>query len=576
MIKHHFSPSVPLLRTVVAIAALVVVPILARADVKLPLIFSDHMVLQRDIPIPVWGWADAGEEITVIFGTDRVTTKADANGKWRVNLEKMGANARPQTLTVKGKNTIKFEDVLVGDVWVCSGQSNMEFWLEGAHDADEVVPKANDPLLRLFFVGQRTSIKPQDDVALWNGTRWRACSPEAVAKFTAVGYFFGRELRKHLNIPIGLISSSQGGSMAQLWTSVDAIEKHINADPEFKEWLKKRDAVVAAYPQRLVAYLPAKAKYDEEMKRYRNEVENAPEFVAKKKSWEEQAQKAREEGDPPPLRPQPSKPSPQAPEPPDGGPYNSFMVGNLYNGMISPLIPMAIKGVIWYQGESNDKNSSQYRVLFPIMITDWRKKWGQGDFPFLFVQLPNLSINKSADQPVSEKDNWPGMREAQAKALALPNTGMATTIDVGDPYDVHGKDKLDVGVRLSLVARHLVYDEGIVCTGPTYGSMKVEGNKIRITFKNAGSGLVIGVPPWTPSGKIPTIESQLKGFAIAGEDRKWVWAKAQIDGNDVVVSSESVANPVAVRYDWADNPHGNLYNKEKLPAAPFRTDDWEP
>ena len=296
--------------------------------------------------------------------------------------------------------------------------------------------------------------------------------------------------------------------------------------------------------------------------------------MARKKLWEEENKAAREQGKPPPPRPQPSQPRPTAPEPPDGGPYSSFMVGNLYNAMIAPLMPYAIKGVIWYQGESNCNNSKQYRVLFPIMITDWREKWGQGNFPFLFVQLPN--INKPATEPVQGEDRWPGVREAQAKAMSVPNTGMATIIDVGDPDEVHGKDKIDVGVRLSLVARHLVYGEDIVYTGPTYDSMKVEGNKVLITFKDTGSGLAIGTPPWTPSGKIPPVASELKGFAIAGADKKWVWAQARINGDQVVVSSDQASNPAAVRYGWADNPPCNLYNKEKLPAAPFRTDDWEP
>jgi len=250
------------------------------------------------------------------------------------------------------------------------------------------------------------------------------------------------------------------------------------------------------------------------------------------------------------------------------------MVGNLYNAMIAPLMPYAIKGVIWYQGESNCNNSKQYRVLFPIMITDWREKWGQGNFPFLFVQLPN--INKPATEPVQGEDRWPGVREAQAKAMSVPNTGMATIIDVGDPDEVHGKDKIDVGVRLSLVARHLVYGEDIVYTGPIYDSMKVEGNKVLITFKNTGGGLAIGTPPWTPSGKIPPVASELKGFAIAGADKKWVWAQARINGDQVVVSSDQAPNPAAVRYGWADNPPCNLYNKVNPPAAAFRTDEWEP
>jgi len=570
--KHPFTFG-GVMQIVAAASIMFVIPALARAEVKLPAIFSDHMVLQRDIQIPVWGWADPGEEVTVTFGGQSAKTITDSDGRWKVYLEKVGANATPQTLTVSGKNTLKFTDVLVGDVWVCSGQSNMGLYLGECDNASSEVPNANDPLLRILTVEERTSIIPDVDVKLWNGKRWRLCTPETANQFSGVGYFFGRELRKHLGIPIGLISSLHGGSQAQLWTSLEAIGKNIAADPEFKDWRAKREAVLENYPHKLAGYLPAKEKYDADMTRYWNEVENAPEFVARKKLWEEENKAAREQGKPPPPRPQPSQPRPTAPEPPDGGPYSSFMVGNLYNAMIAPLMPYAIKGVIWYQGESNCNNSKQYRVLFPIMITDWREKWGQGNFPFLFVQLPN--INKPATEPVQGEDRWPGVREAQAKAMSVPNTGMATIIDVGDPDEVHGKDKIDVGVRLSLVARHLVYGEDIVYTGPTYDSMKVEGNKVLITFKDTGSGLAIGTPPWTPSGKIPPVASELKGFAIAGADKKWVWAQARINGDQVVVSSDQAPNPVAVRYGWADNPPCNLYNKEKLPAAPFRTDDWE-
>jgi sialate O-acetylesterase len=571
--KHPFTFG-GVMQIVAAASIMFVIPALARAEVKLPAIFSDHMVLQRDIQIPVWGWADAGEQVTVTFGGQSAKTITDSDGRWKVYLEKVGANATSQTLTVSGKDTITFTDVLVGDVWVCSGQSNMGLYLGECDNASSEVPNANDPLLRILTVEERTSIIPDVDVKLWNGKRWRLCTPETANQFSGVGYFFGRELRKHLTIPIGLISSLYGGSQAQLWTSLEAIGKNIAADPEFKDWRAKREAVLDKYPQKLAEYLPVKEKYDAEMTRYWDEVENAPEFVARKKVWEEECKTAREQGKTAPPRPEPSQARPTAPEPPDGGPYSSFMVGNLYNAMIAPLMSYAIKGVIWYQGESNCNNSKQYRVLFPIMITDWREKWGQGNFPFLFVQLPN--INKPATEPVQGEDRWPGVRDAQAKAMSVPNTGMATIIDVGDPDEVHGKDKIDVGVRLSLVARHLVYGEDIVYTGPTYDSMKVEGNKVLITFKNTGGGLAIGTPPWTPSGKIPPVASELKGFAIAGADKKWVWAQARINGDQVVVSSDQAPNPVAVRYGWADNPPCNLYNKEKLPAAPFRTDDWEP
>ncbi|MEI8197313.1 MAG: sialate O-acetylesterase [Phycisphaerae bacterium] len=547
---------------------------MASANVKMPLLFSDHMMLQRDQSIPVWGWADAGEEVTVQFGSQSAKATADAAGKWKVTLEPVAANAEPQALTVTGKNQLNFADVLVGDIWVCSGQSNIEFNLGGAHNAGTEVPQAKDLQLRMFKVAMRTSLNPEADVTVYGKQQWVACNPEYARNFSAVGYFYGRELRRDLKVPIGLIAAVQGGTRAQVWMSLESIAQNRDADPEFKEWLTKRHQVVAEYPQHPTAYGPAMEKYEKDVRRWWNEVENAPAFVAKKKAWEEENKKALEAGKPPLPRPQPSEPRPKEPESPDGGRYSSFMVGNLYNGMIAPMMPYAIKGVIWYQGEGNSDKAKQYRFLFPLLIKDWRAHWGQGDFPFLFVQLPN--INKAPTEPVPAHDLWPGTREAQEVALTLPHTGMAVTIDVGDPYDVHGKDKIDVGQRLALVARHLVYGEKIVYTGPTYESMKVDGDKVRITFKNTGSGMEIGVPPWTPSGKIPPVAAELKGFAIAGADKKWVWAEARIVGDQVVVSSPKVTNPVAVRYGWADNPPCNLYNKEKLPAAPFRTDHWEP
>lgn len=560
----------------VACLALAMTLVLSRpgaADVSLPLLFSDHMVLQRDMPIPIWGQASPRESVTVTFGDLHAATTADADGKWRVNLDKSPADAEPRKLIISGHNTVVLDDVLVGDVWVGSGQSNIEFSLSGASNADTEIPKAQDPELRLFTVAMRTSLQPEPDITINGHQQWRACTPDAAAHFSAVAYFFARELRKNLNIPIGVISSVQGGSKAQVWTSLEAIQQDRDAAPEFNVWLTKRQQLIADYPHRLAAFTPAKAKFDQDTKRWWNEVGNSPDFLARTKAWEQTDQKALEAGTPRPKRPEPPEPRPVEPESPDGGRYSDFMVGNLYNGMIAPLMPYAIKGVTWYQGEANDSETRPFRVLVPLMITDWRKHWGEGDFPFLFVQLPN--IDKPATEPVQENDHWPGTRDAQALGLTLPSTGMAVTIDVGDPGNVHGKDKIDVGQRLALVARHVVYGEDIIWTGPTYDSMKVDGNRIVLTFKNIGGGMMIGTPPWTPSGKIPPVASKLKGFAIAGADRKWAWATAEIQGDQVVVSSELVPDPVAVRYGWANNPPCNLYNSAKLPAAPFRTDDWE-
>jgi sialate O-acetylesterase len=295
------------------------------------------------------------------------------------------------------------------------------------------------------------------------------------------------------------------------------------------------------------------------------------------KAWEAAAQKAREEDKAPPPRPVPAVPEPKEPERPEG---DRNKLANVFNSKLYPLIPYAIKGAAWYQGESNSDNARQYRALFPLMIEDWRARWGEGDFPFVYVQLPNLGVVPTKPDPDAppkpgQGGDFCGVREAQIMTLSLPNTGEAITVDIGDPHNVHPKDKADVGYRLALVARKVAYGEDIVYTGPTFDSMKVDGNKARITFNNVGSGLTIGVPPWTPSGKIPALASELRCFTIAGSDRKWAWAKAVIDGNQVIASSDEVPNPVAVRYDWFNSPFGNLYNKEKLPAAPFRTDNWE-
>ncbi|SPE62748.1 conserved exported hypothetical protein [Verrucomicrobia bacterium] len=573
MIENNLSTFWRPIRLPVAAAALLSVAFCARAEIRLPAMFSDHMVLQRDIQIPVWGWADQGEKVTVQFGSQTVSTTANRDGKWKIYLQKRQANAVSQTLTVSGRNNIRFTDVLVGDVWVCSGQSNMGLYLGECDNASTEVPNAHDPLLRLLKVEERTCITPEADVKLWNGKKWQVCAPETANQFSGVAYFFGRELRLHIGIPIGLISSTYGGTRAQLWISRDAIERNLGRDPEFKTWLAERQTVLSEYSKKVKEYLPKKEKYDAEMLRYWNEVQT-PEYLARVEAWEQDSRIAREQGKVRPPRPEPSMPKPEAPEPPDKGPYNDFMVGNVYNAMIAPLTPYAIKGVIWYQGESNCGKSKQYRTLFPILIQDWREEWKEGDFPFLFVQLPN--INKPATKPVQDEDPWPGIREAQSMALRLPNTGMATIIDVGDPDDVHGKDKLDVGNRLSLVARRRVYGENIVCCGPTFDSFTVEGSKVSIAFKNVGGGLMIGAPPWSPLGGIPSPADSLKGFAVASSDRRWVWAHAQIDGDRVVVSSDQVPHPVAVRYGWADNPPCNLYNKERLPATPFRTDNWEP
>ncbi|MCM8767173.1 MAG: sialate O-acetylesterase [Candidatus Omnitrophica bacterium] len=484
------------------------------SEIKLPALISDNMVLQQGMEVPIWGQADPNEKVTVIIGNKKISTTADNQGRWMVKFDRLEPGG-PFEMTITGKNKIIIKNILVGEVWICSGQSNMAWPVSNVKDAQKEISEANYPQIRFFSVTRTTSIEPQQDCK----GKWVECSPSTVGGFSAVGYFFGRELHKSMGIPVGLINSSWGGTPAEAWTSYSVLE----TAPELKPILERWNKIIANYPQ-------AKEKYEKDLIK-----------------WKEDAEKAKDKGQPEPTRPSPP-PGPDSPHRP----------GNLYNGMIAPLIPYAIKGVIWYQGESNVGRAYQYRKLFPVLIHNWRESWGQGDFPFLFVQLANFMQVKS--EP--EESAWAEMREAQMMALSIPNTGMAVTIDIGDANDIHPKNKQDVGYRLALIAKKIAYGQNIVYSGPIYKYMKVEGNKVRLYFEHTGSGLIA-------KGGEP-----LTGFAIAGEERKFVWAKSIIDGNTVVVYNEKVLNPVAVRYAWADNPICNLYNKEGLPASPFRTDDW--
>ncbi len=494
----------------------------ALADVKLPTFFSDSMVLQRDKPLPVWGTADAGEEVTVTLGAATAKATADADGKWKVALPAQSAGTGLQ-LSVTGKNAIAIKDIAVGDVWICSGQSNMAFRLNGANKAQEEIAAANFPTLRSFTVGNHASLTPRDEVS----GHWVAATPATAGDFTAVGYFFGKELNQKLNIPIGLIHTSWGGTPAQAWTSREAL----TAVPSLAGYMKPLEELKTAG-------VAAKLKYD---------TETLP-------AWQAAADKAKADGTPAPVKPK---------DPGDGsGPGTG---ANLFNGMINPLIPFAIKGAIWYQGESNAGNAVQYRTLFPTMITDWRTRWGQGDFPFLFVQLANYQAPQT--QPV-EGGGWPMLREAQAMTLSLPHTGMATAVDLGDPADpaaptkplgIHPRNKQDVGLRLAQVALATEYGQKVAYSGPVYDSLKIDGAKARVHFMFTEGGLKAKTDP-------------LQGFAIAGEDKVWHWATGTVAGDDIVLTSPDVPAPLAVRYDWAINPIGNLVNGSGLPALPFRTD----
>jgi len=492
---------------------------IAPANVRLPAVISDNMVLQAGSRVSLWGWADPNEEINVAVSWRKVdwTIQADDAGKWSFQMSAPDVGG-PYEITLKGKNTITVKNILAGEVWVCSGQSNMQMATQDAANAKQEIAAANYPQIRLFTVTRKVAEKPQDDCA----GKWVECSPETVGIFSAAGYFFGRELYKELKQPVGLIHTSWGGTAAEAWTSPVALQENPNLEP----LLKRYKEALAVYPQ-------AKAKYDEAMAK-----------------WPEAAKKARAEGKQAPPRP-------GAPM----GPENPNSPSGLYNAMIAPLIPYTIRGAIWYQGESNAGRAYQYRDLFPTMIKSWWNAWaqeGQEDFAFLFVQLANFMDVK--EEPGDS--TWAELREAQLMTLELPNTGMAVIVDIGDAKNIHPVNKQDVGKRLALWALADSYGKDVVHSGPLYRSMEKKDNKIVLSFDPVGGGLVA-------KGGEP-----LKGFAIAGADHKFVWADARIEGDKIVVSSEKVTDPVAVRYAWADNPVCNLYNQADLPASPFRTDTW--
>lgn len=504
------------LGAIAAVAVISVAPAL-RADVKLPAVIGDNMVLQRAIDVPIWGWADPGEKVTVTLGKQAKSATAGTDGKWLVRLDSMEEGG-PATMIVSGTNRIEVQNILVGEVWVCSGQSNMGFTVRSANDAEKEIAAADYPQIRLFSVPLVGTQEPQYDCK----GKWVVCSPQTAGSFSAVGYFFGREIHRALKIPVGLVNTSWGGSSCEAWVRRAVLE----ADPRYA-------ALLAQWDKRCAAYDPEKAKAA---------------FEANRARWRAAAEKAKAEGRPAPA-------APRAPSDPRAGQHRP---ANLYNGMILPILPYAIRGAVWYQGESNAGRAYEYRDLFPRMIRNWREDWGQGDFPFYFVQLANFM----AVRPEPDESSWAELREAQTMTLAVKNTGQAVTIDIGEADDIHPRNKQDVGRRLAVWALAKDYGREVVYSGPMYKGMKKEGGTIRIAFDHADGGLVA-------RGGEP-----LKGFAVAGADRKFVWAEAKIEGEAVLVSSPSVADPVAVRYAWADNPVCNLGNKARLPACPFRTDAW--
>jgi sialate O-acetylesterase len=638
----------------------------AQADIKLPRLVGDNMVLQRDMPIRVWGWADPGEDVQLRFRNRVVSTRADDSGRWSATLTACSAGG-PAAMRIAGKNVITVKNILVGDVWLASGQSNMQFPLArdgdfgGVADAEQEIDTAHFPQIRLFAVTHVTALQPLDDVTS-NG--WVAATRETVRKFSAVAYLFGREIHQRYRVPIGLIESAWGGTPAETWVSAKSLKKF----PEFDASLERQSRIGAAAIADFGAYLAARNRWYELHGRedrgsgigdgwaaadyedadwplvkepqpwpikpvkgfdgtvwYRKEIDVLPDeggkpvhlhlshmlqadttyFNGARVGETTGEVKVRDYSVPALLvkagrnivtvrlagqydsgdgyvgmlgeasqmyadfgsrklslagfwHYQPGPDLSGLPEPPPIAEFRGKFPSSpalLFNSMIAPLVPYGIKGVIWYQGESNVGRAVQYQSLFPALINDWRTQWGY-QFPFLFVQLAGFEAD-STEPAESERAE---LREAQTAALSLAATGMASAIDIGDRSDVHPKNKQDVAHRLALAATKVAYGENVVYSGPVYRSIHLEPGRIRLEFSSTGSGL-----------RVRGREHELRGFAVAASGGPFVWARALLDGNDVIVSSEAVPNPAMVRYDWGNTPDGNLYNAEGLPALPFRT-----
>lgn len=480
---------------------------LAQAAVKLPTLLADHMVIQRGLPVHIWGKANAGEVVSASFRGETKVGAADALGQFHLYLSS-GAAGGPFELTVRGANEIVLKDVLVGDVWVAAGQSNMEWPVRWAGAPEAEIAAARHPRIRLFRAMHRVSEFAADD--LW-GKPWAPCGPETVADFSAVGYHFGRFLQQRLDVPIGLIQIAWGGTPIDSWTSFASLTADAALMPALAEWAK----MMREHPAALLRYQQECRKWEAA----------AAQAKAARKPFTE----------PPPVKPV--------------GPEGPWKPGVIFNAMVKPASSYPVRGVIWYQGESNTSadRAPLYGRLFRTMIEDWRHAWNQGDLPFLFVQLAGFTAPDS---------QWPELREAQRQALGAANTGMAVAIDLGERDSIHPKNKQEVGRRLSLVARAMVYGEQLVYAGPLFLRTTREGGAIRLWFDHTGGGLVAR-------------GGGLRGFEVAGADRRWMSAAARIEGKTIVVSSPTVRTPLYVRYGWADFPDCNLYNAEGLPAAPF-------
>lgn len=636
-------------RNLVFVVALISMASAVKANITLPAIFADNMVLQRNALIPVWGLAAANEKIEIRFNKQVKSTKADKSGRWMIKLDMENAGG-PFELIVRGQNTIQFNNVLVGEVWICSGQSNMEWSVGQSAKAAEEIAGADFPLIRQVKIAKTVNSMPQDD---FKTSGWMICDPSTVSAFTGVGYFFARQMYKELNIPIGIINDSWGGTNVETWIGREGFE----SSEEFKEMIAGVPVVnldsmarlrIQAVAARVELLQGAKigsgspetfksAEFDDSKWPVMNQPElweqQAPGeldgVVWLRKTIELTAEQSRTEAvlsltkiddddityvnnvkvgstnqwdalrkykiPAGVLKPGKNVISVRVTDNGGGGGIygnasdlklilgeNSVSLQGdwkyqiesvkkntnenalpslVFNTMVNPLIPYAFKGVLWYQGESNAGRSYQYRKAFPLLIKNWRQRWGQGDFPFYFVQLATYRTSGNSN----EGCGWAELREAQSLALKVPNTGMCVTTDVGNPGDIHPIDKQTVGKRLAAIALHNLYGKQIVCNGPTYQSVEIKGSTAELSFTETGSGLIT-------TDKY----GYVKGFEIAGADQVFYYAKASIRNNKVIVTCDKVPVPVAVRFGWiGDATDNNLFNQEGFPAVPFRTDDWK-
>jgi len=674
--------ALPSFAPIVLAISLLITAGVAFGEVRLPSIISDHMVLKKAGGVPIWGHATPGESVTVTLGDLSAKTSADAGGRWRVTLDLSSSKAGPFALRIEGENRLAINDVVVGEVWLASGQSNMEFPLMFARDAQSEIAGSTNPSLRQFRVARNGTDIPAEDCK----GEWVSASPETSGEFSAVAYFFAKKLQKELGVPVGIINSSFGGTPIEAWISTGAIDSvpglkatrerlwaAVKDNPKNRRdfvdrmgaWIKENGredkpiADVAAYtgqdvsadgwiPVKLPGTLDAQGLptagaiwlrkeidipktgdnlplslpidgYDSVYWngrllnqttpenfpgtgsiRYLGPYDIPPDDVKRGKNilairLYEPVRPAKISGEPKAgpislaggwlakteyeFRPLDAKKIAAAPQSPTKPPEPQSVPAYLFNGMIQPLLPYAISGVIWYQGEFNVRRAYQYRSTFPLLITDWRKQWGRDDLPFYFCQLASFL----AKTPQPGESLWAELREAQSMTLKLPDTGQAVLIDIGEAGDIHPKNKQDAGDRLAAIALANHYGKSVPFSGPVYQSMKVEGGRILLAFSHVDGGLVARSLPATYDVKTKIGEtsplvrnspgSELEGFAICGADHMWVWADAKIDGDSVIVWSDKIPQPVAVRYAWADNPICNLYNAAGLPASPFRTDD---